>query len=201
MNDEYYVNSPLVRSFIDHVLQAVSAEAKPERRIELIRRSFADLLAAEGWLPGEFACPHKMGGMGGDIGSYLLYRRDDTLSLMSLVVPAGSLTPIHDHLGWGLVGLYRGEQHEEIYQPIHSPASHEVVLKLAEERRLKPGDFYSLLPPEGDIHRVRTTSPIPSISIHLLGNDIGCIWRHTFDPHANTMKDFRSGYSNVPCKE
>ncbi|HKM51614.1 MAG TPA: hypothetical protein VJZ75_10600 [Candidatus Bathyarchaeia archaeon] len=201
MDDEYYVNSPVVRSFISHVLQAVSAEVKPERRIELIRRSFADLLAAEGWLPEEFARPHKMGGMGGDIGSYLLYRRDDSLSLMSLVVPVGSLTPIHDHLGWGLVGLYRGEQHEEIYQPIHSPGSQEVVLKLAEERHLKPGDFYSLLPPEGDIHRVQTTSPIPSISIHLLGNDIGCIRRHTFDPHANTMKDFRSGYSNVPCKE
>ena len=29
--------------------------------------------------------------------------------------PAGAMTPVHDHLAWGLVGLYRGTQDEEIY--------------------------------------------------------------------------------------
>ena len=29
--------------------------------------------------------------------------------------------------------------------------------------------------PENDIHRVRTTSAITSVSLHLLGNDNGCI--------------------------
>jgi predicted metal-dependent enzyme (double-stranded beta helix superfamily) len=47
--------------------------------------------------------------MGGGIGQWLLYRAGDgSLSLFSLVVPPGSETPIHDHLAWGLVGLYRG---------------------------------------------------------------------------------------------
>ena len=54
--------------------------------------------------------------MGGGIGQWLLYRAEDgSLSLFSLVVPSGSATPVHDHLAWGLVGLYRGEQDEEIY--------------------------------------------------------------------------------------
>lgn len=69
------------------------------------------------------------------------------------------------------------------------------------QRHLKPGDFYPLLPPAGDIHRVRTVSEVPSISIHLLGNDLGCIWRHAFDPVARTVSDFRSGYANVECQE
>ena len=54
--------------------------------------------------------------MGGGIGQWLLYRaEDESLSLFALVVPSGSSTPVHDHLAWGLVGLYRGEQDEEIY--------------------------------------------------------------------------------------
>ena len=39
---------------------------------------------------------------------------DRSLTLFSLVVPPGSRTPVHDHLAWGLVGLYRGTQDEEI---------------------------------------------------------------------------------------
>ena len=45
-----------------------------------------------------------------------------------------------------------------------------------------PGDFYALLPPRDDIHRVRTTSEDTSVSIHLLTNDTGCVWRHAYDP-------------------
>jgi predicted metal-dependent enzyme (double-stranded beta helix superfamily) len=86
--------------------------------------------------------------MGGGIGQWLLYRADDgSLSLFSLVVPPGSETPIHDHLAWGLVGLYRGTQDEEIY------AQREGALELVEQRSLEPGDFYVLIPPRDDIHR------------------------------------------------
>ena len=51
--------------------------------------------------------------MGKGIANWLLYR--DTgglLSLTSLVLPAGVATPVHDHLAWGMVGLYSGEQEE-----------------------------------------------------------------------------------------
>jgi predicted metal-dependent enzyme (double-stranded beta helix superfamily) len=53
--------------------------------------------------------------MGGGIGQWLLFRAGDrSLTLFSLIVPPGSETPVHDHLAWGLVGLYRGTQDEEI---------------------------------------------------------------------------------------
>src|SRR5438552_18735857 len=73
-------------------------------------------------------------------------------------------------------------------------------LSLVERRALKPGDFYTLLPPEGDIHRVRTTSSVPSISIHLLGSDLGCVLRHAYDLPHGMVHDFRSGYANVKCE-
>jgi predicted metal-dependent enzyme (double-stranded beta helix superfamily) len=134
--------------------------------------------------------------MGGGIGQWLIYRADDgSLSLFSLVVPSGSETPIHDHLAWGLVGLYRGTQDEEIYAPRAGG------LDLVEQRALGPGDFYALIPPRDDIHRVRTTSAETSVSIHLLTNDTGCVWRHAYDAASGEARPFRSGYVNVPCHE
>ncbi len=53
--------------------------------------------------------------------------------------------------------------------------------------------------PENDIHRARTTPAETSVSLHLLGNDNGCIWRHRFYPEAGRVEPFRSGYVNVPC--
>lgn len=202
MEGEYFLDAPIVRAFIEDVLVRMSAEPRRDRLVEDIRPVFADLLAAEGWLPDAFACPSDAGKMGGGIGTYLLYRRGNALSLMALVVPAGAATPVHDHLAWGLVGLYRGEQDEEVYRRTDDGRTPgKAMLQLIERRHLTPGDFYTLLPPEGDIHRVRTTSATSSISIHLLGNDIGCVWRHTYDRDAHAVRDFRSGYANVECKE
>jgi len=132
--------------------------------------------------------------MGGGIGQWLLARASDgSLSLFSLVVPPGAETPVHDHLAWGLVGLYRGTQDEEIF------ARRDGALELVERRQLVAGDFYVLIPPHDDIHRVRTTSPETSVSIHLLTNDTGCVWRHAFDPESGAEQPFRSGYVNVAC--
>jgi predicted metal-dependent enzyme (double-stranded beta helix superfamily) len=109
-------------------------------------------------------------------------------------VPPDAATPVHDHLAWGLVGLYRGTQDEEIY------ARSGDALELVEQRSLRPGDFYVLIPPHDDIHRVRTTSSGNSVSIHLLTNDTGCVWRHTFDPVSGAASPFRSGYVNAACE-
>jgi predicted metal-dependent enzyme (double-stranded beta helix superfamily) len=72
---------------------------------------------------------------------------------------------------------------------------------LVEQRALRPGDFYVLIPPTDDIHRVRTTSPEQSVSIHLLTNDTGCVWRHAYDAETGEARPFRSGYVNVACDE
>ncbi|MDI3340073.1 MAG: hypothetical protein QJR03_06030 [Sphaerobacter sp.] len=200
---EYYVDAPAVRAFIAAVEAARAAEPDPARLVERLRPAFSRLLQADGWLPDEFARPYEASGMGGGIGQYLLYRSADrSLTLFSLVIPAGSTTPVHDHLAWGLVGLYRGEQIERVYSPIATDYDAGLAkLELIDERPLRAGEFYTLLPPTDDIHSVTTTSSEPSISIHLLGNDAGCIVRHRFDPDAEAVAPFRSGYSNVPCGE
>ena len=132
--------------------------------------------------------------MGGGIGQWLLYRAADrSLCLFSLVVPSGSMTPIHDHLAWGLIGLYRGSQDEEFYRPGDG------AIECTRRRPLAPGDHYALLPPLDDVHRVRTTSDTTSVSIHLLANDTGCTTRHTFDERTGEAAAFLSGYANAEC--
>ena len=194
--DEFVLDTPVVRSFVADVQAAMGASGSPEEAVEAIRPRFAELLADPDWLPERYQEPAPESGMGGGIGQWLLYRAaDGSLSLFSLVVPSGSETPVHDHLAWGLVGLYRGEQDEEIFAPGNGG------IELAERRALAPGDFYALIPPADDIHRVRTTSPETSVSIHLLTNDTGCVWRHAYDPESGQAKPFRSGYVNAACEE
>jgi 3-mercaptopropionate dioxygenase len=192
--DEYVLDTATVREFVATVHVAISAAASPQAACLAIRPRFAELLADQDWLPDEYAAPAPESGMGGGIGQWLLFRAgDSSLSLFSLVVPPGAETPVHDHLAWGLVGLYRGTQDEEIY------ARREGGLELVERRALVPGDFYDLLPPANDIHRVRTTSDQTSVSIHLLTNDTGCVWRHAFDLDTGAERAFRSGYVNADC--
>jgi 3-mercaptopropionate dioxygenase len=185
-----------VRAFVAGVREAIAAAASPQDACEAIRPRFAELLADPSWLPAQYREPAPESGMGGGIGQWLLFRAADrSLSLFSLVVPSGSATPVHDHLAWGLVGLYGGTQDEKIY------AERGGALELVEARALAAGDFYVLIPPRDDIHRVRTTSAESSISIHLLTNDTGCVWRHTFEPESGERQPFRSGYVNVACEE
>jgi len=126
---------------------------------------------------------------------FLFRAADRSLCLFSLVVPPGSMTPVHDHLAWGLVGLYKGNQDEEFYEPGDGR------LRLVRQRPLQPGDYYALLPPRDDVHRVRTISDVTSVSIHLLANDTGCVLRHTFDEQTGEARPFRSGYVNAECRE
>jgi 3-mercaptopropionate dioxygenase len=195
-HDEYLLDTPRVREFIAGVRAEIAAADGPRDATVRIGPLFETLLNDSQWLPGHYQEPAAEGGMGGGIGQWLAFRAADrSLALFSLVVPPGAMTPVHDHLAWGLVGVYRGNQDEEFY----SPGGGECAL--VRHRPLAPGDYYALLPPRDDIHRVRTTSDVTSVSIHLLANDTGCVWRHTFDERTGEASPFRSGYVNADCTE
>jgi len=202
--DEYVLDNPTVRSFVAGVRETVARSGSPAEAVEAIRPAFSALLADDGWLPEKYRSPAPESGMGGGIGQWLLFRSADRdLSLFALVVPPGASTPVHDHLAWGLVGLYRGEQEETVYERRDegAPIGEREELSVKLRRVIKRGDFYPLLPPEDDVHRVRTTSPETSVSVHLLANDTGCVWRHSFDPETGAVSPFRSGYANHPCEQ
>ncbi|HTP19944.1 MAG TPA: cysteine dioxygenase family protein [Solirubrobacteraceae bacterium] len=192
--DEYRLDTPRVRGFVAAVRERIAEAKSSAHACELISPAFAEMLADHDWLPTDYQEPAVGSGMGGGIGQWLVFRAADrSLSLFSLVVPPGAMTPVHDHLAWGLVGVYRGVQDEEFYRPGNGK------LELVRRRPVNPGDYYALLPPRDDVHRVRTTSAETSVSIHLLANDTGCVWRHTYDEQTGEASPFRSGYVNAEC--
>jgi predicted metal-dependent enzyme (double-stranded beta helix superfamily) len=197
----FLVDTPAIRALVADTQRLMREVADDRVRVEQLRPAFAALLAADDWLPDACSQPDLKSGMGGGIGQYALYRAEDgSLCLFSLVIPPKSRTPVHDHLAWGLVGIYRGQQDETIYRRLDSGDEvGKATLAVQQQQRLSAGEFYTLLPPQDDIHYVETVSDIPSISIHLLANDTACVWRHRFEPEQGRVTAFRSGYSNAPC--
>lgn len=203
MADQFICDTPKVRMFIGQVKMVLNGDGSVTEKLAAIRPHFKQLMEDSTWLPDEFRGMPKEGGMGAGIANWLLYKdTDGGLSFTALVLPSGAVTPVHDHMAWGLVGLYVGEQDEEVFEsetPIEQDDKR-AKLKLVTKNHLKVGSFYELTPPSGDIHKVITTSPEPSISLHLLTNDVGCIIRHRFVPETGEVAPFRSGYSNLNCE-
>ena len=199
----FLVDVPEIRSLIFETRRLTEEIDDTKARVEALRPAFAKLLASDDWLPKEYGEPDLKSGMGGGIGQYALYRAENgSLCLFSLVIPAGAQTPIHDHLAWGLIGVYRGIQDETVYRRTDDGRDESrAQLEVARRQTVKPGEFYTLLPPLDDIHYVKTTSETPSISIHLLANDTACVTRHRFDAATGVVTPFRSGYSNAKCVE
>lgn len=203
MADEFICDTPEVRNFIGQIQKIMTTTPSVEERLAAIRPYFSQMLTDPEWLPQEFRRTVEAGGMGKGIANWLLYRdTTGSLSLSALVLPPDVATPVHDHLAWGLVGLYAGEQIEDVYEPAAPVGAEDTQadLKRVKQNRLEVGSFYELIPPIGDIHRVVTTSAKPSISLHLLGNDVGCVLRHVFEPDTGQVAPFRSGYTNQDCQ-
>ena len=199
----FLVDVPEIRELIAETRRLTDEMPDTAARVAALKPAFAKLLAATGWLPEEYASPDLSSGMGGGIGQYALYRAEDgSLTLFSLVIPAGAETPVHDHLAWGLIGVYRGRQDETVYRRLDDGASDTVAqLEVSKRQTMETGEFYSLHPaarrhslredrvrravdldsPAGQRHRVRVAPPLR--------------------PGGRHGQAFRSGYSNAPCPE
>jgi 3-mercaptopropionate dioxygenase len=200
---EFFVDHRTLHRFIAVATEIVRGSADVATKLRQLRAPYEGLLSDPDWLPEEFKQPSGNTTMGHGIASLLLYRSElKDLSLSTLVVAPGLATPVHNHLAWGLVGLYQGDQEEEEYD-VHDHAAEATFrpLSLRKRRHLRKGDFYELVPPWNDVHRVRTISSEPSVSLHLLANDIGCVVRQKFDPESGRAEPFRSGWSNAPCED
>src|SRR5829696_5709655 len=131
-----------------------------------IAQRLRTLLATDGWLAPE----HQLAGRRTYRQHLLHVSECRRLSVVALVWLPGQETPIHDHVSWCVVGVYRGVEHETHYRLIERDG----------ERRLdrvgafhaRAGHVEALVPPAENIHSVAAVGREKTISIHVYGADI-----------------------------
>jgi 3-mercaptopropionate dioxygenase len=148
------------------------------------------LVANDDWLPDECALVSTEG-----YRQYLLHcDARERFSIVSFVWGPGQKTPIHDHTVWGLVGVMRGAERCDEYDP---PRQGEPMIAKG-THRIGPGQVDKVSPTIGDIHVVANAfADRASISIHVYGANIGAVERHLFDAATGATKPFVSGYHNT----
>ena len=153
------------------------------------RKLLSALIADDAWLPEPFTVPNPA-----TYSQYLLYCDPlERFSVVSFVWGPGQKTPVHDHTVWGLVGMLRGAELCQEYEPQGAR-----VVAQGREHTLKPGMVEAVSPTVGDWHVVSNAlADRPSISIHVYGANIGAVRRHMVDAASGEIRDFVSGYSST----
>ncbi len=127
----------------------------------------------------------------------LIYMPEDkSFSIVGSVWLPGQITPVHDHLTWAVIGIYEGEEREEIYRRTDASSSPTTAkVKKVNERINRKGQV-NVLATTG-IHRIENVSQRASLSLHVYGLDIGNTKRHTYDPATGEIGVFLTGYHHI----
>ncbi|MPZ99473.1 MAG: hypothetical protein GEU80_09080 [Dehalococcoidia bacterium] len=196
MPDSYYIEpvQPVLRRFVEDFRNLVDRERGKPGLLESLRAPVERLLDDPGWIDENFRRPRP-----GETAAWAVYRsQDPDLCIFTMVVPPGEMTKVHNHLTDGWVGLVQGGQLERKFHRADDGSEPGAArLELVAEDPIALGELTPLSYPHDDIHQVVTTSGEPSVSLHVLCNDLGTVERQTFDPNAGTVSDFVSGYTNV----
>jgi predicted metal-dependent enzyme (double-stranded beta helix superfamily) len=156
---------------LEQSVRKVLQEATSEKEIvNQIKPYFLSFIEQDGLVPEQFKKPKP-----DKYRQYLLYKpQDEIFSLVAFVWGAGQTAPIHDHLIWGLVGVYEGAIEETRYRKIQdSHAAGGYRLEVVDVVTAKKNDISFVYPPHADIHSVCNPFPETAITIHLYGTDIG----------------------------
>ena len=149
-------------AFADFVRDAEALIDDPQA----IAERLAGLLDEDGWLPPE----HQMPGIDSYRQHLLHVSSCRRLSVVALVWRPGQRTPIHDHVSWCVVGVYRGVEQETRYELVER--GDREYLHAVETIDAHPGHVEALIPPAENIHVVEAGGRGLTISIHVYGADI-----------------------------
>ena len=175
--------------FLNDVQAVVREESEPAAIVARVESCLRELLKQPDVLTEE---QMAVGTDGKSSGSTLYRAPDDTLTVRAVVFPEGKPTPVHDHLTWGMVGVYQGVERETRYRRVDD-GSREGYADVVEigATDYPVGEVTTFIPPN-DIHRVEAVSPVKSVSIHIYGRDMEMLDRHQFDLETGQILPFKS---------
>lgn len=182
---------PALRSFLADVEDIVAHGGGETELTQSVADRLDRLLREDDdFLPEEMTRP-------GD-GRYVMYplhvASDGSFSVASAVWDVGQVTPIHDHGTWGVIGIYRGVEHERRYEPPAVPGESAPVY--LGQHDLPTGSVSICCKSDADVHQVSCGTDVPCIGIHVYGADIGSIQRRAFDPSTGAVTLFTSAWAS-----
>lgn len=183
-------NSARLKTFIQDFTRLVDKVGGDEQQIFATGKALlTSLIAHDDWLPDEFAQSAP-----GTYQQFLLHCDPlERFSVASFIWGPGQRTPIHDHTVWGMVGVMRGGEMCEEFA-IDSETG---LLQAAGKHVIQAGEVDLVSPRVGDIHRVSNALVDQvSISIHVYGDNIGVVNRHTYEAGSGATQAFISGYTH-----
>ncbi len=186
MSEQYSIKQSINEA--EDIVRAGKSESETLRQL----KPLLEKLLANPNLPDEAFTPRR-----DRFAMNLIHMPEDKIfSVIGGVWNPGQTTPIHDHLTWALIGVYRGEERESLYRRLDDGSNPKFAkLEMASENINTKGHVTVL--GRAGIHRVDNISKTPAWSIHLYGRDIGNTERHGYDPVTGEVGKFVSGYCNV----
>ena len=142
-------------------------------------------LDGPGWTDPQYATIVDGGRPG-----FAYYKNDDgSLNIYGVLFRPEHPTPTHDHVTWGIIGVYSGRQRTTRYSRVDDGATPgQCSVALEEDAVLTHGATYPLLPPN-DIHRIEVLGTEDGLSIHVLGADLKRQRRRIFDVENGTCEE------------
>lgn len=196
MPDAYYIEpvQPILRRFVEDFRNIVERTRGTPDLLPALKPPVETLLYDPSWITEEFRQP-----VPGTTATWAVYRsQDPDLCIFTMVVPPQEMTKVHNHLTDGWIGLVQGEQVERKYVRADDGSRPGYArLELVSQDPIALGELTPLKHPEDDIHQVITASDVPSVSLHVLCNDLGTVERQSFNPEHQAVENFISGYTNV----
>ncbi|MFN3218717.1 MAG: hypothetical protein ACE367_19655 [Acidimicrobiales bacterium] len=161
-------------------LDAADASDAPEVA-EQVAAALRPLLADAEALSAEIEALRPPGG-----GPAVVHRSDD-LTVLGLAVPAGFVSPVHDHTIWAVVGIYAGDEDNVFYR-----RGDDGIDGITETGRavLRCGEVLAL-PPDA-VHRIANSGTDTMRAGHVYGGDLFATHRSQWDDDTGEQRPFGS---------
>ena len=164
----------VLSEFVETCRSALHAPDAAERVATALRPLLADAEA----LSAEVEALRPPGG-----GPAVVHRSDD-LTVLGLAVPAGFVSPVHDHTIWAVVGIYAGDEDNVFFRRDDGG--------IAETGRavLRCGEVLAL-PPDA-VHRIANSGTDTMRAVHVYGGDLFATHRSQWDDDTGEQRPFGS---------
>jgi len=121
-------------------------------------------------------------------GPAVIHRSDD-LTVLGLAVPAGFVSPIHDHTIWAVVGIYAGDEDNVFYRRVGAADDVEAI---AETGRAVLHTRETLALPPDAVHRIANSGTDTMFALHVYGGDLFATHRSQWDDATGERSPFGS---------